>query len=92
MSRKRLKNQIRALDEQLALELALLKLDGRERRAAAARVPPLVWVAAAALGGLVAGKVVGSNGPHLLISQGSNLFRLAGMLMPSLAMAGGNPE
>jgi len=51
------------------------------------RVPPLYWVAASLAAGLLAGKLIGSNGPKLLISQGGNLFRLASLLMPSLAVA-----
>lgn len=92
MSRKMLENQIRKLDEQLAIELALLKLDGRERRAAISRIPPLVWVPAAALGGLLAGKAMGLNAPGWLISQGGNIFRLSSMLMPGLAMASSKTE
>ena len=92
MSRKMLENQIRTLDEQLAIELALLKLDGRERRAAVTRIPPLIWVAVASVGGLVAGKIIGSRGPRLLLSQGGNLFRLGSMLMPGLAMASSKSE
>lgn len=34
MDRKKLKSQIQELDEQLAVEFGLLKLDGRERYAA----------------------------------------------------------
>lgn len=44
MGRKALEKQIQTLDDQLAIELALLKLDGRERRNALKRVPLLVWV------------------------------------------------
>ncbi len=87
MGRKTLENQIRQLDDQLAIELALLKLDGRERSTALQRVPPLYWVAASLAAGLLAGKLIGSSGPKLLISQGGNLFRLASLLMPSLAVA-----
>ena len=87
MGRKRLINQIRQLDDQLAIELALLKLDGRERYVALQRLPPLYWLAASLAGGLLAGKLIGSKGPLLLISQGGNLFRFASLLMPGLAMA-----
>lgn len=87
MGRKALEKQIQTLDDQLAIELALLKLDGRERRNALKRVPLLVWVAASVAGGLLAGKLIGSNGPKMLISQGSNLFHIASLLMPGLAMA-----
>ena len=85
MGRKTLEKQIQTLDEQLAVELALLKLDGRERRNALQRVPPLYWLAASLAGGLLAGKVLGSNGPGMLISQGGNLFRLASLMMPVAA-------
>ena len=85
MGRKTLEKQIQTLDEQLAVELALLKLDGRERRNALQRVPPLYWLAASLAGGLLAGKVLGSNGPGALISQGGNLFRLASLMMPVAA-------
>lgn len=90
MGRKALQQQIQTLDEQLAIELALLKLDGRERRGALQRVPPLYWLAACLAGGLLAGKLVGSKGPGLLISQGGNLFRAASLLMPGLAMTSGS--
>ncbi|PRB84296.1 hypothetical protein [Pseudomonas sp. MYb185] len=90
MARKTLENQIRQLDEQLAIEIALLKLDGRERRTALQRVPPLYWLAGSLAAGLLAGKLIGQNGPTLLISQGGNLFRLASLLMPSLAMTSNN--
>ncbi|MFA5677295.1 MAG: hypothetical protein WC953_02650 [Pseudomonas sp.] len=92
MGRKALEKQIRTLDEQLAVELALLKLDGRERYASLQRVPPLYWVGAGVAGGLLAGKLLGSNGPRLLISQGGNLFRFASLLTPGLAMATPPPE
>lgn len=87
MGRKALEKQIQTLDDQLAIELALLKLDGRERRNTLKRVPMLYWVGASVVGGLLAGKLLGSNGPRLLISQGGNIFHLASLLMPGLAMA-----
>ncbi len=90
MGRKALVKQIQTLDDQLAIELALLKLDGRERRTALKRVPSLYWVAGSVAGGLLAGKLLGSNGPRLLISQGGNLFRLASLLSPIAAMADGS--
>lgn len=92
MGRKKLESQIKLLDEQLAMELALLKLDGRERSNALRRVPPLYWAAASVAGGLLAGKLMGSNGPKMLLSQGGNIFRVASLLMPSLAMASNSPE
>lgn len=92
MGRKTLENRIRQLDEQLAVELALLKLDGRERFAALQRVPPLYLVAGSLAAGLLAGKLIGRKGPTLLISQGGNLFRLASLLMPSLAVASNTSE
>lgn len=92
MDRKTLEKQIRTLDEQLAVELALLKLDGREWRAVLGRVPPLVWVGVSILGGLLVGRLAGSNGSRLLISQGGNLLRFAGLLMPGLLVAGRQPE
>lgn len=84
MGRKTLEKQIQTLDEQLAIELALLKLEGRERCNSLQRVPPLYWLAASLVGGLLAGKLVGQNGPGLLITQGGNMFRVASLFMPSL--------
>lgn len=92
MGRKTLEKQIQTLDEQLAVEVALLKLDGRERCAALQRVPPLYWLAASLAGGLLAGKLLGSKGPGVLISQGGNIFRLASLMMPGLAVATNPPE
>lgn len=92
MGRKTLENQIRTLDEQLAVELALLKLDGRERCNSLQRVPPLYWIGAGLAGGLLSGKLLGSNGPRLLISQGGNMFRFASLLMPGLAVAAHSPD
>lgn len=88
MGRKALEKQIQTLDDQLAVELALLKLDGRERRHALKRVPLLYWLAVSVAGGLLAGKLMGSNGPRLLISQGSNIFHVARLLMPGMTTAG----
>ena len=90
MGRKALLEQIQTLDDQLAIELALLKLDGRERRAALKRVPLLYWVAGSVAGGLLAGKLLGAKGPEMLISQGGNLFRLASLMSPIAAAAGGS--
>lgn len=92
MGRKKLESQIKLLDEQLAVELALLKLDGRERSNTLRRVPPLYWVAASVVGGLLAGKLLGNNGPRMLVSQGGNILRVASLMMPSLAMASTSAE
>lgn len=92
MGRKTLEKQIQTLDEQLAVEMALLKLEGRERSTALQRVPPLYWLAASLAGGLLAGKLLGSKGPGVLISQGGNIFRLASLMMPGLAVATNPPE
>lgn len=92
MARKTLENQIQTLDEQLSVELALLKLDGRERYGALQRVPPLYWVGAGVAAGVLVGKLLGNNGPKLLISQGGNLLRVASLLMPGLAVATNPPE
>ena len=88
MGRKTLEKQIQALDDQLAIELALLKLDGRERRAALKRVPVLYWVLGGVAGGALIGKLTGSKGPGLLISQGATLFRLATLMSPAGATVG----
>ena len=87
MGRKALEKQIQTLDEQLAVELALLKLEGRERLNSLRRVPPLYWLAISLTGGLLAGKLIGASGPALLINQGDNLFRVASLLMPALAVS-----
>lgn len=89
MGRRTLENRIRILDEQLAVELALLKLDGRERYQALQRVSPLYWAGAGVAAGLLVGKLLGANGPRLLISQGGQLFRLASLMLP-VAAAGGS--
>lgn len=85
MGRKTLEKRIQTLDEQLAVEMALLKLDGRERSNALKRVPPLYWLAASLAGGLLAGKLLGSKGSGALISQGGSLLRLASLIMPMTA-------
>lgn len=85
MGRKVLVKQIQTLDDQLAIELGLLKLDGRERRNALGRVPMLLWVGVSLAGGLLAGKLVGAKGPGMLIGQGGNLLRLASLITPLVA-------
>lgn len=87
MGRKILQKQIQQLDEQLAIEMALLKLDGRERLTALKGVSPLYWIGGGLALGLLAGKLLGANGPGLLIRQGSHLLRLASLMMPGLAVA-----
>ena len=89
MGRKALLKQIQTLDDQLAIELALLKLDGRERRAALKRVPMLYWVVGGVAGGVLVGKLLGANGPGLLVSQGATLLRLASLVSPLAATAAG---
>ena len=92
MGRKILQKQIQQLDEQLAIEMALLKLDGRERLTALKGVSPLYWIGGGLALGLLAGKLLGANGPGLLIRQGSHLLRLASLMMPGLAVAPHPPE
>ncbi|MEZ2744058.1 hypothetical protein ACBQ16_02520 [Halopseudomonas bauzanensis] len=88
MERKKLISQIQQLDEQLAVEFGLLKLDARERRAAMRRVSPLWWVAGSAVAGLVIGKLAaGHGGPMALARQGMNMFRFASLVMPGMAIA-----
>ncbi|WP_193073594.1 hypothetical protein [Pseudomonas sp. FME51] len=88
MDRKKLKNQIQVLDEQLAVEFALLKLDGRERYAAMRRISPVWWVGGAAVAGAVLGKLTaGRGGPMVVARQGMNLFRFASLVMPGMAIA-----
>lgn len=88
MERKKLKNQIQELDEQLAIEFGLLKLDGRERYAAVRRISPLWWVAGAAVAGAVLGKLTaGHGGPMAVARQGMNMFRFASLVMPGMAIA-----
>ncbi|WP_285260092.1 hypothetical protein [Halopseudomonas bauzanensis] len=88
MERKKLISQIQQLDEQLAVEFSLLKLDARERRAAMRRVSPLWWVAGSAVAGLVIGKLAaGHGGPMALARQGMNMFRFASLVMPGMAIA-----
>ncbi|NLC02418.1 hypothetical protein SAMN05216578_10645 [Halopseudomonas formosensis] len=92
MGRKILQKQIQQLDEQLGIEMALLKLDGRERLAALKGVSPLYWIGGGLALGLLTGKLMGANGPRLLISQGSQLLRIGSLLMPGLAVATSPPE
>lgn len=92
MERKKLEKQIQLLDEQLSVELALLKLDGRERTQALRRVPPLYWLGASVVGGLLAGKLLGSNGSKQLLNQSGTILRLASLVMPSLALASNSAE
>lgn len=88
MERKKLISQIQQLDEQLAVELSLLKLDARERCAAMRRVSPLWWVAGSAVAGLVIGKLAaGHGGPMAVARQGMNMFRFASLVMPGMAIA-----
>ena len=88
MERKKLISQIQQLDEQLAVEFSLLKLDARERRAAMRGVSPLWWVAGSAVAGLVIGKLAaGHGGPMALARQGMNMFRFASLVMPGMAIA-----
>ncbi|MEJ6656183.1 MAG: hypothetical protein QNL70_09270 [Pseudomonas sp.] len=88
MDRKKLKSQIQELDEQLAVEFGLLKLDGRERYAAMRRISPLWWVGGAVVAGAVLGKLTaGRGGPMAVARQGMTLFRFASLVMPSMAIA-----
>ncbi len=88
MERKKLQSQIQQLDEQLAVELSLLKLDARERKAAIRRISPLWGVAGAVVAGLVVGKLAaGHGGPMAVARQGMNLFRFASLVMPGMAIA-----
>lgn len=88
MDRKKLKSQIQELDEQLAVEFGLLKLDGRERYAAIRRISPLWWVGGAAVAGAILGKLTaGRGGPMAVARQGMNLFRFASLVMPGMAIA-----
>lgn len=88
MDRKKLKSQIQELDEQLAVEFGLLKLDARERYAAIRRISPLWWVGGAAVAGAVLGKLTaGRGGPLAVARQGMNLFRFASLVMPGMAIA-----
>jgi len=45
----------------------------------------LYWAGAGVTAGLLLGKLLGANGPRLLISQGGNLFRFASLMMPVAA-------
>ena len=88
MDRKKLKSQIQELDEQLAVEFGLLKLDGRERYAAIRRISPLWWVGGAAVAGAILGKLTAGRGGAMAVArQGMNLFRFASLVMPGMAIA-----
>lgn len=88
MERRKLKNQIQELDDQLAVEFSLLKLDARERYAAVRRISPLWWVGGAAVAGAVLGKLTaGHGGPMAVAKQGMNMFRFASLVMPGMAIA-----
>lgn len=82
MSRKKLKKQIQELDQQLAVEIGLLKLDGRERLAAIQRVPMLWWIAGAVGVGLLTGRMSADQGSISLASKGITLFRLISFALP----------
>ena len=88
MDRKKLKSQIQELDEQLAVEFGLLKLDARERYAAIRRISPLWWVGGAAVAGAILGKLTAGRGGAMAVArQGMNLFRFASLVMPGMAIA-----
>jgi len=72
--------------------MALLKLDGRERLTALKGVSPLYWIGGGLVLGLLAGKLIGANGPRLLLSRGSQLLRIASLMMPGLAAATSGSE
>lgn len=82
MGRKKLQKQIQELDQQLAVDIGLLKLDARERVAALQRVPMLWWIGGTVGLGLLAGRMTAGHGPMSLASKGVSLFRLVSFALP----------
>lgn len=84
MSRKKLQQQIHQLDQQLAVDIGLLKLQARERVIALRRVPVGWWIGGGLAAGLIAGRLTATQSTMALASRGLSLFRLA-----SAAVSGG---
>lgn len=76
MGRRRLQQQIHQLDQQLAVDIGLLKLQGRERKAAIRQVPALWWLVGGMGAGLIAGRLASAQSTRHLATRGLSLFRL----------------
>ncbi len=81
MGRKKLQQQIHQLDQQLAVDVGLLKLQARERMVAIRRVPTLWWVAGGMGAGLIAGRLTSAQSTVSLATRGLSLFRLVSVAL-----------